>query len=280
MYETDFWWVDEELHRSLYLGVGHHKALTDDDNPCTIQWFHSLQDGDLSVVEKCYPLSFLHKWRKACNDINVYRTLTLCDKAGKRILLGPFLIDIDNSVIVNGYQEDLADALKVAQTTIKFLKTQLGIQENDLQVFFTGRKGFNIEVLPSSLGIRTDDAVDDQIRLSATKLDEIIDALRRSAGISSNAYAQFPGFRLYGTSNAVSDKRTSIDRIYGSRFNKFKLKHPYVRLHNSINEWIAKTGDKMARRKIRISLSDLFGRSAEQICLKAQHDVSTAFEGD
>ena len=236
--ETDFWWIREEQHRSLYVGVGHHRPLTDDDNPYMIE------------EKNYYPLGFIHQWRRVCNDINVHRTLTLFDKGGEAILLGPFLIDIDNSQWTDGYQEDLEDALQVAQSTIRLLKTEFAIHENDLRVLFTGRKGFNIEVRPSSLGIRMDGTVDAQVKVSRRKLEKIRDAVRSSRG-------------------------TTIDRIYGGKFDKCELKHPYVRLHNSINEWMQKDGNKLARRKIKLSLADLFGMSAEQICQQARCAVST-----
>lgn len=273
IYNIDFWWIQEEERRSLYVGVGHHKPLTDDDQPCEIPWFRSLKNGGLSLDEEHYPLAFINEWRKACSDTNVYRTLTLFDNKGQPVVLGSFLIDIDNSQLVtNAYKEDLDDALRVARATIELLRTKpYKVQEIDLRVFFSGRKGFNIEVRPSSLGI--EGAYEDQIRLSATKLDCIIMALRRCADISSDSYTQYNGFKLYGAGNAVSNNETIIDRIYGSRSNGYKLKHPYVRLHNSINEWTPKSGTKMARRKIRISLAELSGMSAEQICQKAQGDV-------
>ncbi len=271
IYETDFWWIQERHHRSLYVGVGHHKPLTDDDNPRAIQWFHSLENGRLSPDKKCYPLTFIHHWRNVCNDSNVYRSLTLFDNNGQPVALGPFLVDIDNFQLVkNGYKEDLEDALKVSRATVKLLRRKpYEIQANDLRVFFTGRKGFNIEVRPSSLAINMNDAADAQVRRSATKLDEIINALRGTNDIGSNA-----------TTNAVGVSGTVIDRIYGSKLNNYKLKHPYVRLHDSINQWIPQSGLRMARKKIHLSPADLCDMSAEQICQKARCDVSTPSPGE
>lgn len=266
--ESDFWWTEEQ-HRSLYVGVGHHKPLTDDDDPCGIKWFHSLENGCLSEVEKRYPLPFIHQWRNACNNTNVYRTLRLFDDKGQSVVLGPFLIDIDNSQSVkNGYKEDLEDALKVVRATIELLRGKpYAIQDNYLRLFFTGRKGFNIEVRPSALRISMCDTADAQIKSSSTKLDEIIKTLRRRNNIDTNA------------TTAVSDGGTVIDRIYGDRFG-YRLKHPYIRLHSSINEWISKRGSKMARRKIRLSPDELFSSSAKQICQKAAEGVSTPYSGE
>lgn len=276
IFDTDFWWLQEEHYDSLYVGVGHHKPLTDDDEPFRTTWFRSINHGGrLSEAQKNYPLSFIHQWRKAGGDVNVYRTLTLFNNKEEPVLLGPFLIDIDNSQLAkNGYKEDLEDALKVARATIQLLRGKpYAIEENDLRLFFTGRKGFNIEIRPFSLGIRTDANFEQQVKASACRLDEITKALQRCQGIS-NTYTQYDGFKLWGASNHVSNSGTTIDRIYGSKSNGYKLKHPYIRLHDSINSWMQKDGNKMARTKIRISLADLFDMSAKQICQKARLDAS------
>lgn len=220
--------------------------MTDDDDPSQIRCFHSLENEHLSQVKKCYPLSFIHRWRKACSKTNVHRTLKLLDNKDKAKMVGPFLIDIDNE------QEDLDDALSVARRTVKLLKEKpFGIQGSDLRIFFSGHKGFNIEVRPSSLQINISESVDNQIKFSATTRKEIIEALQSSGSVRCC------------TPNAVSDQGTVIDTW-----------HPFIRLHDSINAWIVKSGYKMARRRIRLGLADLFDVSAEQICQKAQPNIS------
>ena len=257
MKTADFWWLPKHLDpMSPRVGVGHHKPLTDDDEPSNIKWFHSLKNQRLSSKGKYYPLSFIHEWRKACNDINVYRTLTLFNEEGEPILLGPFQIDIDNSDWVNGYREGLPDALNVTRVAANILTSSYKLPIEQVRIFFTGRKGFNIEVCPEAL--RISGSLDDQIRLSAKKLEEVIAALRQANRVSSNS------------TNAVSNGGTIVDRIYGNRFSGYRLKHPYIRLHRSINKWVRRDGMEIARRKIELSLNELANLTVEQICKSAE----------
>ncbi len=230
--KSDFWWLPQNIAiPSLLVGVGHHNPLTDQDDPRSIKWFHSLDEDDktLSNTEVKYGLGFLNKWRGICKNTNIYRTLEIFDRnTQKAILLGPFLIDIDNS------GENLDDAQDLTKQVVSYLTKSLCLSLNDLRIFFSGRKGFNVEVRPQAFNING--SIQDQIKLSSKKLDEIIAFLRNK--------------------NAVSNQGAIIDRIYGDRFG-YKLKNPYIRLHDSINEWIRDDGSKMARMRIELTIEQL-----------------------
>lgn len=249
---SDFWWLPEHVTSTeLLVGVGHHHPLTDDENPCSVEWFHSVGDGhELSRARRQYRLNFLKEWRSLCNNTNVYRTLELfTSDTGQSEILGPFLVDIDNSNWKDGYEENLRDALLVARRVVDFLSRHCKLRDRDLRVFFSGRKGFNIEVRPQALGI--DGPVAQQKRLSAEKLQEIVNH--------------------FGTgSNTVSCKDTTIDQIYGNRFSNYKLKHPYIRLHGSWNKWVGENNIWKARSKIELTPEELATLTVDEICARAE----------
>lgn len=266
----DFWWLSESQAKQGWLiGVGHHAPLTDDDEPsltrpnehapAILGWFHSLDDGGkLSHDFKRYPPSSLAEWRSACHETNVYRTLKLfSERPDQEPILGPFLVDIDNQDWTNGYSENLGDALSIAKQTVAFLTTDWHLAANsDLRVFFSGRKGFNVEIRPSSLGIHG--AVWQQVELSSQKLDEIIAHLRNQNGVTAT------------DSNVVSQHLTQVDRIYGNRRFGYRLKHPYTRLHDSVNKWISKDGSETARLRLELSVDELVTETISSIVFRAE----------
>jgi hypothetical protein len=249
---SDFWWLPEHIASSeLLVGVGHHHPLTDDENPCSVEWFHSVGEGDeLSHACRQYPLNFLKKWQSLCNNTNVYRTLELfTSDTGQSEILGPFLVDIDNTNWNDVYEENLRDALLVTRRVMDFLSRHCKLRNQDRRLFFSGRKGFNIEVRPQALGI--DGPVVQQIRLSAEKLQEIINH--------------------FGTGiNIVSCEGTNIDRIYGDRYSNYKLKHPYIRLYGSWNKWGGENNIWKARSRIELSLEELMTLTVDEICARAE----------
>ncbi len=204
---SDFWWLSETQASQVWsVGFGHHAPLTDDDEPSLVTiddrepvipgWFHSLGgQNNLSRNFRLYAAHVLSSWSSACQNTNVYRTLRLYPKSSRNEpVVGPFLIDIDNQDWTNGYSENLEDARIVAVRTVELLTSRRDLAEGrDFRVFFSGRKGFNIEVCPTALGIKG--SLHDQIRASADRLDEVI----REVENGSSAPA-------------------GIDRIYGNRF--------------------------------------------------------------
>ena len=257
---SDFWWLSKDVDSGdLLVGVGHHRTLTDEDNQCSIIWFHSFEKNTrrLSQAKENYQLDLLSKWQSISKNTNIYRTIKIFDRNTKEaVLIGPFLIDIDNSVPDNGFKENLIDAKDVAYQVILYLTNELRLSENDLRIFFSGRKGFNIEVRPQALGVNG--GIEDQIRLSRDKLYCIVSFLRSASGVTNS------------TRNVVSKQGTVIDSIYGSKHDPCELKHPYIRLHNSINKWIRDDASEVARMRIEVTIEQLWRKSAEEICLESK----------
>jgi hypothetical protein len=224
---TDFWWLtDEQVNKYFFVKLVHHQPLTDEDsapnaeftNPCFTQ------------------IRSISKWCENHQNTNIYRSLEIwTDNLQSEALYGPFVIDIDND-------ENLDDALTVTRNTIEYIVNLYNLKESDIRSFFTGHKGFNIEVLPSALGLLCKPSRQDE-KANCIR-EKIICELRKNACLSP---------QLVQVRNCVSKEGTIIDCI-----------HDYLRLHNSINKWIENVGRK-ARRKIGITLSEVNSLSLNDI---------------
>jgi hypothetical protein len=248
---TDFWWLSNNASiDELLVGVGNHRNAADDtDIPPLSSWYRSVNQDSLSNNVEYYPIAFINKWRILCKNTNIYRSLKIFDcNTQQAIFLGPFLVDIDN-------ESDLDASQNVAKQVLEYLTKKLKLPLNDLRIFFTGHKGFNIEIRPEALKICG--SATNQIKLSSKKLDEVINYLRENNKVQDS------------TKNIVDCQGTVIDRIYGDRFD-YKLKHPYIRLHDSINRWVGCNGKVISRKKIEVTYQDLFDKSAIEISQESE----------
>ncbi len=158
--QSDFWWLtQEESKRYKYIFLCYQEPYSDEPNadkePTSVKRYFSIEaSGTLSNEIKRYPIDFLQYWKKKNNNINVFRSYYLYsnEKHGEKIC-GPLIIDIDreNGSYNEGYIQNLALALKDTHLLIDeyFYK----FRENDFRIFFTGHKGFNIEIHPKALQI-------------------------------------------------------------------------------------------------------------------------------
>ena len=224
---TDFWWLTSE-QASMYVNVGlvHHQPLADKDS-APRQAFENPYIAEIQGILE---------WCNKYQNTNVYRSLKIwSDNSKREALSGPFIIDIDNA-------RNLADTLIMTRKAVRLIFRSHELKESDIRLFFTGHKGFNIEVLPSVLGlVGTPTEQDNEADCIRKK---IINELRRKAGlVSEQGQAR----------NLVSKNCTIIDLI-----------HDYIRLHDSINKWI-ECGVTIARKKIELPLSDFTNLRLDQI---------------
>lgn len=229
---TDFWWLTtEQANRYVYVELVYHQPLTDEDdaphqdfnNPCFMQ------------------IQSISKWRNKYQNTNVYRSLKIwLDNSKREALSGPFVIDVDNEY------ENLDDTLIMTREAVKCIFKSYNLKESELRLFFTGHKGFNIEVLPSALGLVGSQSEQDNKADCIRK--KIISELPSNAGLVS---------KLGQCRNLVSEQGTIIDPI-----------HNHVRLHDSINKWI-ENGEQKARRKIELTLGELNNLPLKQIVVKS-----------
>jgi len=192
----------------------------------------------------------LEHWRERFQNTNVYRALKIASaSSGEDEIIGPFLVDVDNGA------GDLGDALVVTRKTFRLLHDKLRVDIDSLRIFFTGHKGFNVEIRPQALDIQG--STNDQVRKSANVLHQITETLR--------------GGKSWQTRNQVSDAGTVVDQIYGDRYSGYRLKHPYIRLHSSLNMWISSDGKTKTRMKIELTVDELNKLPTTAIASRAEN---------
>ncbi|TET41106.1 MAG: hypothetical protein E3J66_05850 [Dehalococcoidia bacterium] len=163
------------------------------------------------------------------------------DESRNDAILGPLIVDIDNE------SEDLSDALVVTKKTLEYLRSSYNIRDNDIHIFFTGHKGFNLEIHPEAVDIR---GTQEKRENRAEHLrKEIIKNLQQGQNVGSDCSA---------TTNLVSQRGTIIDRVYD-----------YVRLHRSFNKWVSLNGE-IARMKIELFINELDSLTIEKIIAKSE----------
>ena len=187
----------------------------------------------------------LATWKQICLNTNVYRSLLLFSKKGEN-LAGPFLVDIDSLATddtAGPIRADLGQALTVAREIGSLLLDQWHLPQPDLRLFFSGRKGFNFEVRPNALGITGNGRAQMQAseRLQRRLKDEL-----KAKGIPN-----------------------CVDRVYGhGGILWLRPRHPFTRLHESINAWHS-GGRIHRRRRAEVSLEDLFKLDINAIAEKS-----------
>lgn len=213
----------------------HHHPLRDVDDAPTSAFLQPR----LTLIRD------INMWRDSHCNINVYRSLSIWSDESKTMeLFGPFILDIDNE------NNDLEDALQITRQAIHVVCSHNG-NDGDIRVFFTGHKGFNIEILPSAIGITG--TIRQQKTLRELKRRDIIQKLRQGKNLGSSS----KDCSIPLGSNSVTANGTSIDQ-----------NQDYTRLHNSINKWI-QDGTAKAREKTEFTIAELYNLSLEQIIAKS-----------
>lgn len=149
MISTDFWWISsEELSEYKYIDLFHQEPYSDepdtDRDPLSCPMLQS---------DQRHPLEYVSLWKAKFRNINVFRSCALysSDIEGKEIT-GPLILDIDRTNTRNGgYLPDFDKALEDTHLLVKEFSSTLG--EKSYRIFFTGHKGFHIEVHPKAIGI-------------------------------------------------------------------------------------------------------------------------------
>ncbi len=238
--QLDFWWLTpEEIVKYKYVCVCHQEPYSDEPNsnrePTSVPRYFSLDtSGNLSKVIKRYPLDFIRQWSEKCTNTNIFRSFNLftAEQDGEEVL-GPFLIDIDREEDESGkgYVQNLNEALKDTRQLVEEYLCKF--KEGDYRILFTGHKGFNIEVRPRALGITC----------------------------TGNRQREFERRLRY------------INKVFGGSSNKkFVDKiHDEIRLHNSINRWIANDGNTVNRMKFELGIQELSSLSADEICQRSEN---------
>jgi hypothetical protein len=222
---TDYWWLSpEESRQYRYIDLFHQEPYSDEPNtdkdPLSCPMLQS---------DKRYPVDSVSQWKAKYRSINVFRSYALysSDIEGKKIY-GPLLLDIDRTIEQDGgYLPDFDWALKDTRLLIK--EYCFNLKGKDYRIFFTGHKGFHIEVKPK-----------------ATGMSPCLDQRQHFENI-----------------------RKDINERLGNAF--IDTFHPHVRFHNSVNSWIARSGERVDSMNFEVKIDELFSLSAEDIFVKAKN---------
>jgi len=255
--ESDFWWMSEdEASEFRFVFVGHHTPTTNLVSSFELPWFHGAVNRVLVADKVCHPVDWLPTWRDICSNVNVYRSLKVFSSPTDTAkgLMGPLLIDIDVSTdSIKDFQHrigPLQDALVVARKTCAVLSEKWQLSSRGFRVFFSGQKGFHIEIKPSSVGIHG--TLQEQLKQI---VDRLLASLQNGNPPTSHNYAN-------------SQESVVIDRVYGTR-RMPELNHPYVRLHGSFN--LVVIGSRCIRqRKIPLSLDQVYRADISKIVGESQ----------
>lgn len=144
MLSTDFWWLSsEEAKRYGYIDLFHQEPYSDEPDPARGPCSCPMERG-----ERRYPLKFINRWRVKFRNINVFRSLALYSSGiNSEELIGPFLLDIDRTS--DDYVPDLGKALEATRLLVRGYCSSLSAE--DYRVFFTGHKGFHVEINPRAI---------------------------------------------------------------------------------------------------------------------------------
>lgn len=211
------------MTKITYLELGYNKPVNEETCP------------DIHI-KKCH-ISTINGFRKKHQNTNVYRSLKLYNTDNEQVIIGPFVVDIDND-------RDLNASYVIVKQVLNYLINK-GLNANDFRIFFTGHKGFNVEIKPLVLNIHG--SVTDQSYLYDKYRCIIVDYLRNLNGVYCSIR------------NCVDNQETVIDKI-----------HDYIRLHDSINRWISDNGVTISRKKIELTYQGLFSKSINEIITLAE----------
>lgn len=149
MLNTDFWWLSSEEARHYgHVDLFHQEPYSDEPDTDREPLSHPMVRSD-----RRYPLESIRQWKAKFRNINVFRSFGLysSDTNGAEVI-GPFLLDIDRIIEKDGgYIPDLGKALE--DTRILVTEYCSNFNDKNYRVFFTGHKGFHIEIDPKAICI-------------------------------------------------------------------------------------------------------------------------------
>ena len=236
--QSDFWWLkSEEAIKYKYVYVCYQEPYSDESNsdkePSSVTRYYSLDAfGNLSKRIERHPIDFINCWIRKNNNINVFRSSGLFSESQNgEILYGPVVIDIDREKYEEGvgYIQNLNDALEATRKIARDYLNQF--EEDCYRLFFTGHKGFNIEIVPSAAGITSSGS-------GKRDFERIIDEINKKYG--NNFVDRYHDFlRLHNSINRWISKD-------GIEDNRMKIELNIAELNSLNTKEIKEKSEKMA----------------------------------
>jgi hypothetical protein len=222
--QEEFWWLQRlGLPIAGQVGVAVSRWVAPPDIPPFDK------TGDL------VPVASLGKWAAERNWENVHRSLVVEGAVGgNSSIAGPLVVDVDVDVDV---EEDMYDpkpseaqlqkAKAITNKVVSYFSNQ-GVQEEDRRVYFSGHKGFHVEVVfPGQSDMHSSNGFKKRWEAERKKLQQAI--------------------RIRYDNEIVIDPT-----------------HCYVRLKTSINRW-GPAHSESRHRVIRVMESELVGITVDQL---------------
>lgn len=155
-------------------------------------WFINVEDHCIG--------DFIEKKKRQCNNTDFYYCVyyrSSIDKSNKPSLIAPIYIDIDGkSLEPSEYENTKIEAL----TIIQILKNHFMFNEPDLQIFFSGSKGFHIVIPPDVLNIEPCIDLNIKYKSFVSKIKELAPSLKC---IDTKIY---DNRRLFRMPNSINSK--------------------------------------------------------------------------
>lgn len=219
---TDFWWLlPEEASQYRYIDLFHQEPYSDepetDKEPLSCPILPS---------EIRHRLEDIGEWRVKFRNTNIFRSYALynSDTTGEGII-GPLLLDIDRTIEQDGgYLLDLDSALKDTRLLVK--EYCLNLKGEDYRIFFTGHKGFHIEIHPRAISMppkldRWQHFEHQRKKINSLFGDAFVDKLHSHVRLHSsiNSWIGYSGHQVY-----FMNFEMSVDELFTHGIKDISIK--------------------------------------------------------
>ena len=244
----EFWWLRDWDYAQLHCTLAHEAVSGPTGEP------HQVLD-ETGLTRATEVGEFWRQWKGE----NIHRSVKVWAEAprGEPLALVSWVIDIDGP---EAEPDDIrvGDAQGVAVRALDWLLEELRFSTTAVRVYFSGHKGFHIEVDPFALeaiGIVPDTPTDAR--------PGTIGASGPYAAARARLLRHLLGYEGRRPPNKVGMRGTVIDP-----------QKERVRLTNSINRW-RDNGQTRAGRKVRLRFEELLALSPEAVFARSRVRVPT-----
>lgn len=155
----------------------------------------------------------LDAYKKKLNYVDVYKTIYQyeSDNVNDCLLVAPLVFDLDRDIENEG---DFTQIVRDTILTIAYLEEDLGIKKEQMGIYFSGSKGFHIEIPYEVIGLEPSKQLAEQYKIIA----EVVSRETIYKTIDMKIYEKRRLFRLPNTINAKTGLykvQLPADMLYG-----------------------------------------------------------------